>query len=688
MKLANLTILSIIVFLLLSGSSYTVADQPFDHTEMTEYRTSQYKWFHQPQVYNMVAFSPDDAQQYHISINGLWNGFIGDNLSSPFAFGRLIESITSGRIYQSDKEFVDAHHEQGLMVPSTILTIQGHRSFQEGMFDEFASRSIDGELCPWDVEADSYWMNSLHPGFIDWCIQHGKKAIDAGADIIVLDEIEGNGLVTLMQWASQYTGNPAPGFSDITINGFRDYLKSTYSFQELWERFLIEDIETVDLKDRIAQTMTLVYDERIRSDPLIEDYHHFLITSNFEAKKHLIRSLRDYAIQQNKDIVISANSYTLGTNQAFGFWSKGLIFADLIDFFTFENTYTAIADQPIPKFYRTKWLAWERLAYAATKAPGAILIDTSTLKAINERVFPLFGFSNSLGVLCAEAYANKASFVNYHIPLIFKERNWNKVETIQDFVMKNSKYYDYSSSVYGNVGIVFLFGDGMRNHTDTYLGCAQALAESQIPFEVVFDGDGFYLKSDLCLRDIQEFPLIIVPSLLSVSEDQKNVIKEYVAEGGIALIFDGDELGFQDIAGPLPYGEGQFYVFEEDYGKLYFKTYMETYSKSITDCVNQYTSRILSVNKDGRKLIITPYLQENNSRLVLHLVNYDHIGFFDFTWPLSNINITLRKPGFHIQNVTLLTPTSQSINLPFISSDDTINITVPFQREYSIIVMT
>lgn len=688
MKLQHLTIFSIVVFLFFSGSTFTIADQPFDHMKTTEYHTSIYKWYNQPQVYNMVAFSSNDAQRYHITINGLWNGYIGDNLSSPFAFGRLIESITSGRTYQSDKEFVDVHHDQGLKVPATILTIQGHRSFQEGLFDEFACRSIDGSLCPWDVEADSYWMNSLHPGFIDWCIQHGKKAIAAGADIIVLDEIEGNGLVTLMQWASQYTGNPAPGFSNETISGFRNYLKSTYSSQELVERFLIEDIETLDLCDRIAQTMTLVYDERIRSDALIEDYQHFLITSNFEAKKHLIHSLRDYAIQQNKDIVISANSYTLGTNQAFGFWSKGLIFADLIDFFTFENTYTAIADQHIPEFYRTKWLAWERLAYAATKAPGAILIDTSTLGAINERVFPLFGFSNSLGILCAEAYANKGSFVNYHIPLIFKERNWNKVEKIQDFVMMNSHLYDSNSSVFGTVGIVFLFGDGMRNHTDTYLGCTQALAESQIPFEVVFDGDGFYLEADLCLNDIKDFSLIIVPSLLSTTDNQKDVIKEYVSTGGIALIFDGAEIGFQDTVGPIPYGDGIFSVFDEDYGKLYFKTYVESYRKNITDCVNHYVPSILSVNKDGRKIIITPYLQENENRLVLHLVNYDHIGFFDITWPQSNINITLLKPEFHIHNVTLLSPTSEPLDLPFILANDTINIPVPFLREYGVIIIS
>jgi len=107
-------------------------------------------WFKKPQVYTMAAVPPDDVQKYHVTVNGLWNGFIGENLSSPFALGRLIESVFSGSTYYSDEEFVNKQHDQGMFVPATILTIQGHRSLQEESFDEFASRSHDGQLCPWD----------------------------------------------------------------------------------------------------------------------------------------------------------------------------------------------------------------------------------------------------------------------------------------------------------------------------------------------------------------------------------------------------------------------------------------------------------------------------------------------------------------------------------------------------------
>jgi len=245
---------SVIMLFLFSSVHIFVAHQSKDTNKVMNQTTplTEVDWYLYPQIYAMTAMPSEMIDEYHITVNGLWNGFIGDNLSSPFALGRLLESVFGGNTYDSDADFVQAQHDKGMIVPGTILTIQGHRSFQQDDFDTFASRSIDGALCPWDKGADSYWMNILDPGYLEWCINHGKKAIDAGADIIVLDEIQGNSLIPTYQWASQYTGDPAPGFSDVTINGFQQYLIEAYSSSELSDFFGIPDINTYDLKTRIA----------------------------------------------------------------------------------------------------------------------------------------------------------------------------------------------------------------------------------------------------------------------------------------------------------------------------------------------------------------------------------------------------------------------------------------------------
>lgn len=82
---------------------------------------SQQDWFQQVQVYDMIALSPDDAARYHVTVNGLWNGFFVD-MVSPFAMGRYLESFYSGATYYSDEDFVRAMHDQGLLIPATILT--------------------------------------------------------------------------------------------------------------------------------------------------------------------------------------------------------------------------------------------------------------------------------------------------------------------------------------------------------------------------------------------------------------------------------------------------------------------------------------------------------------------------------------------------------------------------------------
>ena len=682
---------SVILLFLFSSAHILVAQHYKDTNNVINQTTSltENDWYLQPQIYDMAAMPSEMIDEYHITVNGLWNGFIGDNLSSPFALGRLLESVFGGNTFESDADFVQAQHDKGMIVPGTILTIQGHRSFQQDDFDTFASRSVDGSLCPWDKGADSYWMNILDPGYLEWCINHGKKAIDAGADIIVLDEIQGNSLIPTYQWASQYTGDSAPGFSNVTINGFQQYLIETYSSSELSDFFGILDINTYDLKPRLAQTMNLVYEDRIKEDPLIEDYAVFLEQSNFEAKKELILALRNYAASKQRGIVISANSYALGSSQTFGFWSKGLIFADLIDLFTFENTYTAFMDKPIPDFYRSKWLAWERLAYAATDAPAVILVDTNTLKAINENLFPLFGFSNSLGVLCAEAFANRGSFVNYNynIPVFSRDRNWNKVEQIHDFVMQHKDLYYYDHTVFGDVGILFLYGEGMRSHWTTYLGCAQALAESHIPFEVIFDGDGYYLNSSLTIDEIKDFPLLIVPSVLKITLHQEQVLKSYVQQGGVAIVFDAASLGFSDETGEMSYGEGWFYFIEDNLGKEYFETYDDEKRQAFVDIIDTYDISKLEVSSNNRRVVVTPYVDGDVGRLILHVVNYDHIGFFDFLWPQSNIEIQIEKPDFQVESIQLYHMDGSFIELTLDNTDSSIHFTVPWLKDYVVIVI-
>jgi hypothetical protein len=645
-------------------------------------------WYKDVQIYNMVAFHPEDIDKYHITVNGLWNGFIGENLTSPFAFGRLLESFFSGCEYESDEEFVSVQHDQGMIVPATILTTQGHESFQREQMEDFACRSIDGELCYWDLEAESYWMDAINQDFIDWCIEHGKKAIDANADIIVLDEIQGSSLVPMFQFASQYIGVPAPGFSDSTIEGFRTYLKDKYTPIELNNMFNIDDIDNYDLKNRIAETMDFSYFQRINTDSLIIEYIQFLDEGNFNAKKRLIEELRSYASVVGKDIIIGANSYTLGTNRPGDFWPKGLHFADLVDVFTFENTYTAFSDRPTPRFPRNKWLAWEKLANASTDATPVILIDTNALETINTKILPILGYSNYLSILCAEAFANQGCFVNYNFRFFGRAWNWNGCKRIHEFILNNKELYDSPTYIPTDLAILYLYGEGMHQKSDTYLGCAQALSESQIPFDVIFDGDGFYIDETLESSILSEYNTILIPSVVDITNTQEDLIKEYVESGGNAIVFDPEEIGFESIEGNYPYGNGSFHFILEDKGSLYFKTYNDKYRAELEEVVSEYYESTLTVEDSSRRIIAFPQLQKNEDKMIIHLVNYHHLGFMDIIWPKFSVNVRIKKPPFDINSAYVISPDfSEKQDLTFSENEDFIEFEVPYLRIYDVIII-
>jgi hypothetical protein len=668
-----------------------------EHSNFKDYYFAQEvnldgNWYQNVQVYDMVALPPEDIEKYCITVNGLWNGFMGEeNLSSPFALGRYLESLYSGETYLSDMQFVESQHNKGLIVPATILTTQGHRSFQGAELEEFACRSIDGELCYWDVDASSYWMNSNNPDFIDWCIEHGKKAIDAGADMIVLDEIQGNGFIPMYQWAFQYLDTPVPGFSNHTIDGFRANLTEMFSPLELQQLFDINDISTYDFRDRIGETMNFTYDERITVDPLIDHYITFLEVSNFQAKKRLVNELRTYASDVGKDVVIGANSFALGTNRPAGYWPKGLQFSEMLDVFVFENEYTALEDTLTPEFPRNKWLAWEKLARASTGAPAVILLSAGAFASISPMEKPLCFekyYDNYLSILCAEAYANRGSFVNWYYRPWEKSENWNGCAETYDFVLNHRELYDSESLIDAPVAILYLYGEGMRNKTDTYLGLSQALAESNMPFEVIFDGDGYFINESLNLDKIESYDFLIIPSVIEITEMQEQIIKDYVENGGIALVFNPEEIGFEPIEGEVPYGNGSFVFMLEDIGYEYYHTYNNGLRQDIETVVKFYIESSVTVENANRKIIAFPYYQSSKERVVIHLVNYDHSKLFDGINQKNDISIRIKKPDFDIGEIYVISPDFEGKTVLQTAIDDEyVEFIVPYLEIYDVIVV-
>jgi hypothetical protein len=506
--------------------------------------------------------------------------------------------------------------------------------------------------------------------------------------MITLDEIEGNGLVGILQYVSMFTHSDEPGFCPYCLEGFRSYLGNHYSSSELFDFFQIQNLTTYEFLPRIAATMNLTYFQRIQADPLIKEYFRFQEEGTYAAKKRLILELRNYSASQGKNIIISANSFALGTSQTGDYLIQGLQFSELLDFFSFENKYTALPDQPFPALPRTKWVAWEKLARAATDAPGVILVDSGAMGKLWQQ--PLFfkKIKNYLAVHCAEAYANQGAFVNWFVKPFDQAYRWSGCAQIYDFVLRNRDLYDASSSVDTSLAVVYLFGEGMRNNTGNFLGSCQALAESNIPFDVVFDGDGNYLNDSLALQDLAKYHLILIPSVVDITPQQETVIKTFVEGGGVAVLFDPQELGFPATEGPYPYGNGTFYFMLEDQPELYYQTYDDAYRVSLEEALAPYLEELLAIKNANRKIVGYPYVQPDEHRQVLHLINYDCGGLFDIIWPKSQIDVRMKLTLPSISSITIISPDfTGEKDIPFTITDGYVDFTVPRLRIYDVAIL-
>ena len=177
----------------------------------------------------------------------------------------------------------------------------------------------------------------------------------------------------------------------------------------------------------------------------------------------------------------------------------------------------------------------------------------------------------------------------------------------------------------------------MRTKINPYLGFSQALSESNIPYEVIFDGDDHYIEESLTQNELQNYEFLIIPSVIDITENQKQIVLDFVSNGGTALVFNPEELGFEPIDGEKDYRTGKFVFKLEDLGGNYFNTYNDNYRQEIENLIETYIDEIISIPNSDRKIIAYPYFQPSKNRFVIHMINYDHSKLFDKVNAKTNI---------------------------------------------------
>ena len=447
------------------------------------------------------------------------------------------------------------------------------------------------------------------------------------------------------------------GFCPCCMANFRNYLDTRFDAKELRERLGVNTFDNRKIIERLSSRQTLGGQQQpfLRTSPndlLFREFISCQEKASFDTRKLLIDSLRQYARMQGRKVAFAANAADLGTRNAFGHWVRGLMFADLVDLFVYEQDQLVegMPGEDAARLPRGKWAAYHKLAHAIHHRHSAAVLHASAMGKVLKTV--LLGKTTNawMGVQCAEAYAANGAYVLFQIEpnglTIFANTCWAKAGEISGFVQSHKDLYEGSLRSGSAVAMLFLLNERGRTIPGvfpSFLGISQGLVEGNYSFDVLFGGDGRYVKDRLSAADLRGYRSIILPSPIAPTENQKAILRDFVTAGGTLVCQEPEALGLTGggktaLTGGAEYATGEFKfgggrviklsgemtpTSTNDIGSKFFTGYDPKFRKLIAGLADRLELTPL-VNRQADGLVCAfPILQNEKKRVVVHVVNYD-----------------------------------------------------------------
>jgi len=659
-------------------------------------------WLNTTQTVAFHPHLPEMADQLHVTVTGLWCPIPHkDAPAYPGAGEMPLVVFAEGGKYGSLADFVnDTHRSDRLLGLTTFaMNCSGANLSREPSLRVAACRTIRGKTTNLSGgRGSSLFMCASDPVWIDFLIREGKQAVDAGADFFNIDEIQGNGVAL---WAAL----GQIGFCGDCLSEWKRYLQESFTEVELRNRFQIASLAKEGFVERFRRTGNLLdYRKRTAADPLVAEFIRFQQRANFRCEKHVIQTIRRYAAERNRPIAITANVAWLDVYEVVGTWVRGLAFADLLDFITFECHYqpdgAKARARQLVFLPRGKWLAFYRLGRAATGTTPLGLLASNQQPSFDKVVGRRDRYH--YGLAC-EAYANRGAYVTWSLGTPSNRKtigeNWKSTTGLFEFVVTHRDLFD-GREPYADVGVLYCYNDAMRYKGYTYMGLAQMLAEANIPFEVLFARDGTFMKERLAQKDLGRFKTLVVPSVLDVTDSQKQLLWDFVKSGGTAVICDPRTFELDPQQSRIEDGQGKWVVLPDsshpvdgytDLGAHYFQTWDEADWTVFCNAVKSVLGEPwITVNPTDRRILVTPYIRSRDNALVLHAVNYNYVEEEDEFVEQKNVEIILKIPEDFAapSSATVLSPdfdSAESVDVEVVGGR--LRIVIPSLKVYSIVVV-
>lgn len=672
-----------LVLLLLFGSCSAPGTEPNGlDTEPDPEPSSEFdpqeEWWLKVQSYTYLT---DIDQMLSENSSVVW---WGNGLTSP------------EKIRTEIKDEIDDCHDKSIryIVPISLFDIEDHTDLSvikevSAAMMQAAVLKLDGS--PYvilynfggDPDATQYAYDINHPDWRQYIKEQALAAVDAGADGINIDDINGNRWWVENGWGS---------FNPSSEAGFRDYLKNKYSIAEL-SGIGIADIDSFDYSDFLAYYGWTVDSIRLEeypyhaAFPLYDDFFDFQAKATAEFADLIMQTAKEYAQQQygRKLMVTECCEYRDCTAKYIR---------------PYFNALSAGALYGKERYWQH--IAAYKLVVAVNSTPMiAWLGDTEALMSH-------YDIADLYSIYIAESYANKAQLVAF--PGRGSPAEYN------DFILSHSDIFDFADwESKSRIGLLYslttMAGEEFYSQTHSqFFNLGQLLNDSQYQYDVVFShGD------DLTVERLAQYDVVILPATYALASTEKEALLSYCQGGGriiyigetdvnpspfsaeqgaqAGIIYEPDWVARLDLYGQhiqyqamvnLSLALPQFYQpLEEQPPPMNQSQVIADFTALIDGNLSKRTIRLLSESKMGL------VMWDNKGKLNLHIINYD------LDYSAAQIN---EKSYLAIEvdaelvsaasTVTLVSPDyAEPSILPFSIEDGFISFTVPSLHVWGIIVI-
>jgi hypothetical protein len=545
------------------------------------------KWFEQVQFIAAVPMPIEWAREYGTTVNGMW--------ADPDRWGKA--------------EVEQAHAEGRRVLVSVPLIALTH-----GAYEQEENRYLMSEVCR-DVfgnEAEVKWyywdskpvyaMCLYSRVFRDYLLAKIQKAIETGADVVNVDEIQTS--IGLMSREEK-----DPGFCPKCLEKFCAHLDRDSSARSAAGVGNVGNLRENDYSALL---------QRLRED---DAFYHLYVSFHeraaFQTVEEFLAEIRSATAAAGSEMAVIANLTGLGTflETQGSLW--GAAWGELIDFVIMENLYLlnpgtfqeGRAHWLLP---RGKFTAWYRLAASfRSRAPAWICPQINVPRELAGK-----RSVNYYLLMFLEAYANNGRWGYYWWPGVDNEtrRAATAPEAVKDytqFILAHREYYE-GLTTDNDVAILYANSAVLENRKGhfKYIALAQALAEGGFQYDVLYVGDDVFTPSDIDTRQLARYRAVLLPEAAGLTEKQLEALRAYSEGGGRVIAYS--EIGLDASPSVTAITDDLLLDFWHHYQD-------RDRSRILSPLEDMEGARIQT--SDPRVSVVR---YQTDGRVVCHVINYDY----------------------------------------------------------------